>query len=172
MRFHLLSFIPIHCPSMASDGPAPPPDALFSMDWVEKTVAPSGRGGNQIVSAPKDFYTLDSPGFIFSVPAVVIEEMFARTIFGLPANMKVAKQQIVNCSNSVRTYEVLESDCSLILLPLPRGLLYTGEHPSSSSMRTAQWSWEYSKKQWVPICWTPLMQARFTANCRCSYASQ
>lgn len=65
------------------------------MDWVEKTVAPSGRGGSQIVSAPKDFYTLDSPGFIFSVPAVVIEEMFVRSLFGLPANMKVTSQQNV-----------------------------------------------------------------------------
>lgn len=85
------SYLLAHSSSFITDGPAPPPDALFSMDWVEKTVAPSGRGISQIVSAPKDFYTLDSPGFIFSVPAVVIEEMFARSLFGLPLNMKVGR---------------------------------------------------------------------------------
>lgn len=74
------------------EGPSPPPDALFSMDWVEKTVAPSGRGSNLPAAAavaPKDFYAMDSPGFIFSAPAVVIEEMFVRSLFGLPPSMKV-----------------------------------------------------------------------------------
>jgi hypothetical protein len=92
---------------MSLDGPSPPPDALFSMDWVEKTVAPSGRGSSQIVSAPKDFYTLDSPGFIFSVPAVVIEEMFARSLFGLPANMKVASGQIAIIPRTVNKFRSL-----------------------------------------------------------------
>lgn len=72
-----------------TEGPAPPPDALFSMDWLERIMAPSGGRGAQAAAAPKDFYTLDSPGFIFSAPASVIEEMFARSLFGLPANMQV-----------------------------------------------------------------------------------
>jgi hypothetical protein len=61
------------------------------MEWVEKTVALNGRGSSQPVAAPKDFYALDSPGFIFSAPAVVIEEMFARSLFGLPPSMKVQR---------------------------------------------------------------------------------
>ena len=71
------------------EGPPPPADALFSMDWVEKTAAPLGRGAAQSGPAIKDFYTMDAPGFIFSAPSVVIEEMFARSLFGLPSSMKV-----------------------------------------------------------------------------------
>jgi hypothetical protein len=61
------------------------------LEWVEKTVAPNGRGSSLPVAALKDFYALDSPGFIFSAPAVVIEEMFARSLFGLPPSMKVQR---------------------------------------------------------------------------------
>ena len=80
---------------MHAEGPAPPPDALFSMDWLERIMAPSGRGGVQAPVAPKDFYTLDAPGFIFSAPAAVIEEMFARSLFGLPANMQVSQCDVM-----------------------------------------------------------------------------
>jgi hypothetical protein len=83
----------------AEDKPPPNADALFSMDWIEKSLSLPKFGGLGLPGAlpqfqqyetPKDFYNLDHPGFIFAAPPPVIEEMFARSLFGLPAVMKSA----------------------------------------------------------------------------------
>eukprot|EP00596_Hydrurales_sp_CCMP1899_P010005 CAMPEP_0119048116 /NCGR_PEP_ID=MMETSP1177-20130426/57037_1 /TAXON_ID=2985 /ORGANISM="Ochromonas sp, Strain CCMP1899" /LENGTH=612 /DNA_ID=CAMNT_0007023573 /DNA_START=89 /DNA_END=1927 /DNA_ORIENTATION=+ len=81
----------------AEDKPPPHSDALFSMDWIEKSLSLpkfGGLGGGDQkfpqFEAPKDFYNLDHPGFIFAAPPPVIEEMFKKSLFGLPAIMKSA----------------------------------------------------------------------------------
>ena len=101
-----LSLTPPHIPNI--DGTPPPTDVLFAKEWIETNTAQSGRGGDRgggggggsgsgmmsgsgpgSVTTTKDFYNQDLPGFIFSAPGVVIEEMFARSLFGLPTSMKV-----------------------------------------------------------------------------------
>ena len=81
------------------DRPPPSESSLFSLDWIEMATS-TGLGGTKpggtygpsggVAPVANDFYKGELPGFIFKAPSLVIEEMFARSMFGLPAMMKGA----------------------------------------------------------------------------------
>jgi hypothetical protein len=69
------------------------PDQLFSPAWVEKITSTVGQMDRRnplpgvggafgavagLAPVPKDFYTLDFPGFVFSAMTHVIDEMIGR----------------------------------------------------------------------------------------------
>jgi hypothetical protein len=87
-----------------------PPDILFAPDWVERAaIAPTERGGgynrnkqyghqlhnsaghssmyNVGGGSSIEFYTGDLPGFVVCAATPVVEEMFRRSLFGLPPQM-------------------------------------------------------------------------------------
>lgn len=150
------------------EGPPPPADALFSMDWVEKTAAPSGRGGAQLGPSPKDFYTLDAPGFIFSAPSVVIEEMFARSLFGLPSSMKVTSYSLSDTYTF--SLEVISSHvtlhCVYRVLSSMEALL------SSYLTRTVSFFWECSRRRLPQIMSTMWISQHSVVCSLCSCVSQ
>jgi hypothetical protein len=87
-----------------------PPDVLFAPEWVERAgVVPAEKGsyssGGQFMKGDSfhnrqaqmrqqgDYYTGDAAGFIFCAATPVIEEMFNKSLFGLPIQMQ---ESIIN----------------------------------------------------------------------------
>ena len=87
-----------------------PPDVLFAPSWVERAgIVPNEKGwfsrpdrmgkhgnnaqqnianmNNSNLQAP-EFYTGDLPGFVVCAATAVVEEMFRRSLFGLPVQMQ------------------------------------------------------------------------------------
>jgi hypothetical protein len=93
--------------------PQPPdPSILFSFQWIDQVFLPmpAGRGGgggryndrdarqgppsqSRPAGPPTtaDYYTGEKPGFIVGCLTPMMNECFARSLFGLPANRKVSE---------------------------------------------------------------------------------
>lgn len=76
-----------------------PPDVLFAQDWIDRAGLAVNEKGTIImqrppvpimanVGPPAEFYRGTQQGFIVCGSTPVIEEMFARTLFGLPLQFK------------------------------------------------------------------------------------
>ena len=100
-----------------------PPDVLFAPEWIERaSLTPNDRGlivndrganamgGMSIDSSAMSFYTGSHPGFIFCATSSIVEEMFSRSLFGLPPAM----QDKVNIQPNVPLF-IFDTQAQLLL---------------------------------------------------------
>eukprot|EP00602_Paraphysomonas_sp_CaronLab_P001533 CAMPEP_0185030436 /NCGR_PEP_ID=MMETSP1103-20130426/17406_1 /TAXON_ID=36769 /ORGANISM="Paraphysomonas bandaiensis, Strain Caron Lab Isolate" /LENGTH=646 /DNA_ID=CAMNT_0027565573 /DNA_START=216 /DNA_END=2154 /DNA_ORIENTATION=+ len=89
--------------------PSPDPTILFSMQWIQQAFSGGhgrgddarGRGGPRNHHAPPgdaaggggDYYGGNLPGFVVGCTPQMMQECFARSLFGLPANRRGDAQQ-------------------------------------------------------------------------------